>query len=72
MPIVENEMQIKKRNYTFNVNNSHLLQIKIHPENNGHYFFPPESQFTIFIYADSLHMYPPYPDSYDFHFKRIK
>ena len=57
---------------TFNVNNSHLLQIKIHPENNGHYFFPPESQFTISIYADSLHMYPPYPDSYDFHFKRIK
>ena len=57
---------------TFNVNNSHLLQIKIHPENNGHYFFPPESQFRISIHADSLHMYQPYPDSYCFHFKRIK
>jgi len=57
---------------TFNVDIGHLLQIKIQPENNGHYFFPAESQFTISIYADSLHMYPPYPDSYDFHYRRIK
>jgi len=57
---------------TFNANNSHILQIKIHPENNGHYFFPPESQFTIYIHSDSLYMHPPYPDAFDFHFKRIK
>ena len=41
---------------TFNANSSHLLQIIIHPENNGHHFFPPESQFTISIHADSLHI----------------
>ena len=57
---------------TFNVYHTNLLQIKIHPENNAHYFFPPQSQFTISINADSLHMYPPYPDSYDFHFERIR
>jgi hypothetical protein len=57
---------------TFDANNSHILQIKIHPEKNSHYFFPPECQFSISIHADSLDMYPPYPDSYYYYFKRIK